>query len=254
MVTFATDCSEWLSGRINNDYNTVILGLGTQWYGFGSRILALREFLRTIPGNSTVFWADAGDVAILPGCTTKAIIETFKTFESPIVFAGEMYCWPDSDKHSLFPEPPHDPKFYKFLNAGSSVGYAWAYQSVIDFMDLHDPISIHFDDQRFWQQAYLKQISFEKHNQKPFFNNGLDVIPFIQVDFYQKLLVAFGALNVGNKPSSELFDYSEYNISKRITFVESGGKPCIFHQPGTKIKGQPAELQKILDKVHSIGS
>ena len=119
-------------------------------------------------------------------------------------------------------------------------------------MHAQEPISLHADDQRFWQQAYLQKLSFEKSNPKPFINNDLDAIQYIKVDFHQKLLVAFGAVVVNDVPASEAFNYSEYKQTKRIIFKESGGKPCIFHQPGTKINGQPKELMKILDKVKSL--
>ena len=255
LITFATECSSWLSDRLNEDYNIVILGLGTQWLGFGSRLLALKAFLQTIPRDSIVFWADAGDVAILPGCTTEAIIQSFKLFTSPILFAGEMFCWPDADKADQFPIPPHEPKFFKFLNAGSSIGYSWAYLDVLNFMDSLESISIHADDQRFWQTAYLNQVSYEKGNPKPFINKGMEAIPYIQIDFYQSVFAAFGKdVYVHDKwiPSVDAFDYTDYNTTKRLTFIPSGGKPCIFHQPGPKIKGQPEQLQKILERVRTL--
>ena len=76
------------------------------------------------------------------------IIKKYKSFNKPIVFGAELYCWPDSDKASLYDTQN---EYFKYLNSGLYIGTAGTIKSMlINYKGGED-----VDDQRFWTEQYF---------------------------------------------------------------------------------------------------
>jgi hypothetical protein len=76
--------------------------------------LAQARFVSDHASEYTHFmFTDSLDVVFAAGW--DEIIPKFEKLNSPIVFASECYCWPDTGQANLYPEVPHR---CRFLNAG----------------------------------------------------------------------------------------------------------------------------------------
>lgn len=75
---------------------------------------AQARFVRETQGQYDVYaFSDSYDVVWAAGW--DEILRKFKAFNSPIVFASEVYCWPNLEQANLYPPTHHR---CRFLNAG----------------------------------------------------------------------------------------------------------------------------------------
>lgn len=130
-----------------------VYGLGQEWKGNGMKQVAALvaaqkfqgqfEYLLSLDGYDTICIADEDE-----------IVDKFHSFNHPMVIAGEMNCWPDSKRASLYP-PPRTNSPFRFLNGG-------AYLSRIAYAAAMLPewgVSMDFQaasDQRFLTDNFLK--------------------------------------------------------------------------------------------------
>lgn len=120
---------------------------------------------KAIIGNAItsdlIIFADCFDLVFAD--SPYKIIERYKEFNAPFVCSSEKNCFP-ADFKDQFPEAPTS---YKYLNSGFIVAETEAMLTVLESMDLenvpddyYDPekgCSIHFNDQRYYQEAFVKQ-------------------------------------------------------------------------------------------------
>ncbi len=167
LITVATEENDQLDRfRKSCEYYGVpyrILGLGEEWnggeaengvlktFGGGQKINLLKKELKTWLDlkNHIVMFTDSYDVILLQN--PQEIIRKFREFERTIVFSAEKTCWPDQ---SLVDEYPQSETEYRFLNSGGFIGYANEIYELIK-----DPIDDKDDDQLYYTQKYLKQVS-----------------------------------------------------------------------------------------------
>ncbi|GJP55743.1 hypothetical protein CLOM_g14674 [Closterium sp. NIES-68] len=135
-----------------------VVGLHQPWNGFRPRLVAVLEYVQSLPPDRIIIATDALDVTPVPSCTADRIISAFLSFNAPIVFGAEPYCFPDRLEDKYPPLPPEaaavDSQF-KYLNAGTYVGYAWAVIAALKAA-LANPVSW-FDDQREYTRLFLNQ-------------------------------------------------------------------------------------------------
>ncbi|GJP49720.1 hypothetical protein CLOM_g8898 [Closterium sp. NIES-68] len=132
-----------------------VVGLNTMWRGFGGRLRIFRDYLHSLPADRIVIVSDADDAFILPAqhCRPVDIIQKFLDLGSPMVFGAEKYCFPEWWLYEdLYPKPSRETPF-KFVNAGTYMGFAWAVASAIDAAYIGDCL----DDQRQFMLVFLGQ-------------------------------------------------------------------------------------------------
>jgi hypothetical protein len=232
-------CSKFLNTFVEEEsdrFQITVLGMNTRWCGFGEKLIQFARFLETIHPEDMVIFTDATDVRFLPTCSVHTIMELYKDFKTPLVFNSEDACWPDGN-WKQFPLPVTKPDDYVYLNAGMSMGPAWAYLDILHHAISNDLIRLDSDDQRFWQIYYLANQTFtgvypnNKLHEKDVGNNKEIRTPYISVDWHQHLMVTMRAQPIEN------FEYSNFSTTGRFTFIPSGGRPCLIHQPSSKKDG-----------------
>lgn len=72
-------------------YDAIILGKGTKWQGFMTKIKATRDYLKTINHKYVAFLDCFDAYAFKEG---MGMIETFELFNSDIVVSSEVTCFP----------------------------------------------------------------------------------------------------------------------------------------------------------------
>jgi hypothetical protein len=234
-------CSEFLNTFVEEEtdrFKISVLGMNSQWLGFGQKLIQFARFLETIHPEDMVIFSDATDVRFLPTCSVHTIMELYKDFKTPLVFNGEDACWPDVDRWNEFPRPKKQPDSYRYLNAGLSMGPAWAYLDILRDAISNDLIRYESDDQRFWQRYYLANQTFtgvypnnKFTSEKDLVNNKDKQTPYITVDWHQHLMVTMRVQPLEN------FEYSNFSTTGRFTYLPSGGQPCLLHQPSSKENG-----------------
>jgi hypothetical protein len=246
LLIFSNTCNKYLNRLVDDEidrFNVAVLGMQTEWLGFGRKLIVLYEFLKKLPLNDLVVISDASDVRFLPGCSVDLMIKLYSDFATPIVFMAEDVCWPDGDTSTLFPVPSKEPIKYRYLNAGLSVGKVWAYIDLLDAAFKNVKIANYGDDQRFWQNIYLSNRTFTiKKGRKisPKGSVSAFEMPYISLDVHQHLMVG-----VREQPISNF----KFDIVKgKVDFKPSDGSPCMFHQPGPKVNGNPDVINAIFNK------
>ncbi len=138
---------------------------------------------------------------------------------------------------------------FRYLNAGLSIGYAWAYLDMLEEYDNNGFLYDIADDQRFWQTVFLSNRSYtalpEGGRRVIPFNepHPENAIPYIALDYHQSLFQSLLGIRAPH------FDFDDYAETGRIVFKESGGRPCAFHQHGPKENGVPHHLNEIFSKL-----
>ena len=133
--------------------NYKIMGLGTKWGGGdmangpggGQKINLLLEALSTLDDNQLVLVTDSYDVIMSANATQ--IIEKYKKFDKPVIFASESSCWPDRHKANLFPKISNRKNLY--LNSGGFIG------DVKNIRKIISSVPSNSDDQRWYTDIFL---------------------------------------------------------------------------------------------------
>ncbi|PFH31203.1 hypothetical protein BESB_030770 [Besnoitia besnoiti] len=141
---------------------------GHKWRGFGTKLLATREFAKTVQPGDIVMLVDAFDSVLLQ--PKEAIARRFLEFGGRIVVMGEatehrwgffkhlflMYheCLFNGEKGINWPKPlPYaDPSLnLRLLNAGGIIGFAK------DFIRVYENVDYCTNDQRFLTHMFLAE-------------------------------------------------------------------------------------------------
>lgn len=89
--------------KFGHDYHVIY----TEWKGFGTKILAVRDYILKHPEIQRFIFCDAYDVVCLAMGGTLPL--------DSIVFSAEKNCWPVPDLSIDYPETTTP---YKYLNSG----------------------------------------------------------------------------------------------------------------------------------------
>lgn len=193
------------SAKINN-INLIVLGLHKNieighHYGFGWKLILLRNFLRELNYNDIFIFMDAFDVVILSN--VHEILKKFFIFKCKILFSAENYCWPDSNKETLYKIKT---KFHNYLNSGTFMAYVGYFKK---FYDIHSfLIDIKTDDQRYYTDLYLQY---------------QDKINFITLDRKSKIFMCLAG-------AEDLLVFDKFK--NRFKNKQTNQYPCIIHSNG----------------------
>ena len=125
-----------------------VLGLDQPYLGNFHKLYHVLDYVNSNSGLGTIVFADAYDV--VAAGTLEEIVETYRQFNSPIVFSAERYCWPDLLMVDSYPATDTP---YRFLCSGLWVGEADAIRQLfIAALDLLRPSRL--DDQHLLSLLY----------------------------------------------------------------------------------------------------
>ena len=131
-VTFATHCTLGLNRLAISAHRAgipfTVLGRGMGWIGWSYRMRLFHDYLLTVPDDRLVLFTDAEDVILAPSCAASDIISGYRAFDTPIIFSGEVACWPRTELSVNYTHlstwKDWDLTHFHFLNAGVSIGPA----------------------------------------------------------------------------------------------------------------------------------
>lgn len=162
-VGLATKCSASLSRFVTSmnqgGRNLSIIGLGETFMGWTYRLWRVYEFTAQLDPNDVFIATDTGDILVLPHCKDDHILQAFASFQTPIVFAAEKACWPVPNMWWHYQQTESHSRLsgdWKFLNAGSFIAYVWAFQEIVDFLQLDACLN----DQALWAQLYVTDFGY----------------------------------------------------------------------------------------------
>ncbi len=192
-----------------------VLGLGQPYFGNGTKIYYLTEYLKHIPKDEIIFFTDAYDSYFVKDISD--LEEKFKSFDHPVLFSCEdnyyfriqaiqnlflnryyYYKYPGSE--SAYPK-------YRYLNSGGYMGYA------AEVLELLKITSIS-------KKMHSDQVNLHRH----FVNNPSS----IKLDYNHEIFTNYGKF-------AEPGRFSVENDSLTNELTKS--KPYIFHFPGPKHRG-----------------
>ena len=194
------------SAEINN-IKTIVLGLHLsgiqigQLYGFGWKLMLLRDFISNMNDDDIVLFTDAYDVIF---CSSMhEVMKKFLSFKSQIVFSAEKYCSPDQTLAKFYNKVDERPNY---LNSGVFMGYVGALKKLYD--ENAGSINVKTDDQDYYTKTFLRH-----QNEKN----------FVCLDYDSKIFMCLAGC-------VDLLVFDEKN--KRMQNKQTGEFPCIIHGNG----------------------
>ncbi|XP_069774801.1 procollagen-lysine,2-oxoglutarate 5-dioxygenase 1 isoform X3 [Narcine bancroftii] len=220
------------------NYTVKVLGLGEDWTGGdvsqvaggGQKVRILKEALKPYASEKdlVILFVDSYDVIFASG--PKELLKKFQQVKHSIVFAAEVFIWPNRHLEVKYPHV-HDGK--RFLNSGGFIGFAPNVYQLVEPWNLQDKD----DDQLFYTKMYVdpkKRASLNitlDHRCRIFqnLNGALDevVLKFEEAQVRARN-VAHDSLPViihGNGPTKIQLNYLGNYIPKVWTF-ETGCTEC----------------------------
>ena len=211
LVTVATEMNDavkrYISSCQNYGFTPEILGLNDNWkggdmsigMGGGQKVNLLREFLNSLVDNNLIIFTDSYDV--IANNNINIFLDTYHSlFSSKIVFATEIYCWPDKSLKDKYPKRVNP----SYLNSGLFVGYK---DELLKIIANH--IDDHEDDQLYYSKAFLN-------------NNSLNNIC---LDYNNDLFLCMNGI-INNIIIDNRKSCIHYN-NKRPTFIHANGPSSI---------------------------
>lgn len=181
-----------------NQLKIDVVGLNDPNFSFGKKLRDYKAYLEKIPDHDVVLFLDAFDTLVLSDAET--ILQKFKSMDAPFVISVETNCFPFAH---LAPYYPPSPTKFKYINAGSYIGYAGYIKKIMEELS---PIPDETDDQGLLSVYYLYHPDkFKLDYQCELF------LPLFQVD--QKELV----LDSKNKS---------------VSCLTTNTSPCVIHGNG----------------------
>lgn len=111
-----------------------VLGKGEEWKGFGTKIFAYTEYLKTLPGDDIAVVVDARDVLV--NGTPTQFLEVFKPLTSLLVSAEFGCCAagnPTITENERKWMESHTDKPNRYLNTGMIAGLVSSFQKTYPF-------------------------------------------------------------------------------------------------------------------------
>ncbi len=141
IVTYATHDSGRFAELINNKFNITVkvIGFGNEWKGFIDKMIAINQYVKTLPEDDVIIFVDGFDTLIYQ--PLDLIKSRFLEFNKNIVLSNDCYNFGYAITEQSFG------KCYDKLiaNAGMYAGYCKHINKLLDYI-LHRNYSD--DDQR----------------------------------------------------------------------------------------------------------
>jgi hypothetical protein len=133
VVLYATKPGGYWDGLIasaqRHKIQVDVLGWGTQWKGFGHRLLAMREYVRMLPDHEIVVFVDAYDVVFLRNLSSMAAEyeERCRLRGDRIVLSTEARGAGGTIFNLYFGQCANEN-----INAGTYIGYAYLIRNILN--------------------------------------------------------------------------------------------------------------------------
>ncbi len=127
-----------------------ILGMKKPYYGNGTKLLRIKEYINKLKEDEIVMFVDAYDVLIV--ADKEVILQKFLSMQSPLIMSTEKNCHP---RH-LIHQYPHSPTPFKYINAGGFIGYVHNLKTLLKALS---PINLMIGDQGQIAAYFLKNQS-----------------------------------------------------------------------------------------------
>ena len=199
-----------------------IIGIGKQ-FSWLARLQWYKEYLDELPTdkNQIVCFTDAYDVFYI--CDLATIEQKFREFDADIVWSAEkLYSWQlSSDKEFYDTLCTTNTAGYKYLNAGTFMGYKSALVRLLDDLingSLKDPSFVHDFEQETTRNNGIGGLdqTWVSHHIRRHFDRYK-----IRFDYQCKIFYV---------PSSDWDDIDRY-IDTSMVVRSTGYRPCIIHVP-----------------------
>lgn len=130
-----------------NGIDLEVIGLGMPYYGNGTKLIRMADYLNTLDDEDIVMFVDAYDVIIV--ADKEVILEKFLRLKTPFLMSAEKNCYPPL---LLKRYPPRENPF-KYINTGSYIGFVKNLKAWLDDLPPINPnasdqlqVSIHYLD------------------------------------------------------------------------------------------------------------
>jgi hypothetical protein len=235
IVTHGTDESKmaYLNAPVKN--------LATRpWSGFKDKLVAMNEFLATLPSDDVVCFVDGYDVTCFLEDNTE-VLEKFKAFGVDVLFSAETSCYPWSHVQQLYPSTT---SIYRYLNSGGYMGYVAALQQVLSRDMSASPC-----DQGYMTYYYLNHVHDKNATFKMDLDRGCVIFQTAYAIPWSHFLMRDGRLH--NKVTNTRPHFLHYNGQQHL--MKGGGSlmPIVYAlaKEGTKELGELGEYEKLHDVV-----
>lgn len=179
-----------------------ILALGHPYFGNGTKLIHMKQYLQTLNDDDIVMFVDAFDVLVV--ANKKKILRKFLRENSPFIMSAELNCAPHTH---LAPHYPPAPTRFKYVNTGSYIGYV---KNIKSWLKALEPISAKECDQGQATIHYLKDP-----------NNTT----FYTLDYHCRLFLPLYMVNENEVKIDSVNKIVECHITHSY--------PCVIHANGT---------------------
>jgi hypothetical protein len=232
LVTHGTDSSKmvYLNARVKN--------LATKaWSGFKDKLVAMREFLATLPPDDVVCFVDGYDVTCFFDSTEA--LEKFKAFGVDVLFSAETSCYPWSHVQQLYPSTG---SIYRYLNSGGYMGYVAALQQVLSYDMSASPC-----DQGYMTYYYLNHVHDKNATFKMDLDRGCVIFQSAYAIPWSHFLIKEGRLY--NKVTNTQPCFLHYNGQQHLMKGGESIMPIVYalaQERGTKELGDYEKLHDVV--------
>ena len=182
-----------------------IMGLNKEWEGGdmskkpggGQKINLLLETIKDMNDDNIILVTDSYDVIM--SANSKEILEKYKNFGKPVVFATEAACWPDEDREKQYPKILNKKNLY--LNSGGFIGDIKTIKQIIRNVPNNS------DDQRWYTNIFFSDTGKK----------------YLELDYNCEI---FQCLNNGEE------ELELHYTKSRIYNMENETYPCQIHGNG----------------------
>ncbi len=219
VIAFGTDKQAYYDLFIEscgrNNFEPVILGWGEKWIGYGKKLIAVREYIKNLPGKEVVIIVDAFDVIFLSGI--DEIEYKFNKSSSSFLcgalnlgkLSGRLYNF-EFNRSGI--KLPATPTSYNFPNTGTWISHAGYAVYLIDELINKFHMTDETMDQRLFTSIYAQNL----------YNMNIDwKSEIIHTLFFKDFITR----------RADLKDLKFFE--NRVMNTSSGTKPCIIHATGS---------------------
>jgi hypothetical protein len=201
-----------LSCEINH-IDLEVVGLGLPYYGNGTKLIRMAEYLKTLDDDEIVMFVDAFDVIIV--ADKEVLLEKFLSMNIPFLMSAEKNCFPAHLKNRY---PPIQNSF-KYINTGSYIGYVKDLKAWLDDLPAIKP-------------SISDQLQVSVHY--------LDGHVYFNLDYHCELFLPLFLV----KDNEIAID-----VEKRIVHcLTTNSEPCVIHANGKSFRIWKIIYQKLVAK------
>jgi len=172
----------------------------------GYKVRGMIDFLNTV-SHPYVFFSDGWDSWMLAG--EKDILDTYHTFEKPIVLCGHQFLYPERriKEFGVLPSDfPEAPTRFRWICAGGFMGEREALKKALTIVEA---TGIQGTDQGAWNIAFGKK----------------QITSIAEIDYHCKLFLTMSEIS-----QEQLY----FDKEKKVVFKETESRPMAIHFGGAK--------------------